>query len=340
MGIKAKGEFPVIKVGLEVSPPFVIREGGQLSGLGMDLWQQIADSRHIKYSIHEYELEELLKAIEMGEVEIAISPLTVTSSRIKRFSFSQPYYITNLAYAMKKDKDGDMIAFLLKFFTLDFFKAVFSLFLVILIFGLVVWLFEKRRNPKQFRKGIDGIGDGIWWSAVTMSTVGYGDKSPVTLLGRILSIIWIFTGVIVISGLTAGISSSLTVNQLSAQINSLDDLRKFNVGSVPSSGTADFLNRYKIKFSDFNTVEEGLKAVEQGKIKAFVFDNATLSYGVSKGGYDEVIKVIPSSYFKEYFSFASADDELLKLVNESLIEIIESKDWELELKKYNIEYDK
>jgi ABC-type amino acid transport substrate-binding protein len=335
--INAQTSATQLKVGYQIAPPFVITDTNGVSGLGIDLWKQIADSMNVDFSLQKYDLDGLLKAIESGEIDVAISPLTVTASRMTRFNFSQPYYITNLAFAMKIEKSRDLVSFFLNFFTFNFFKAIFSLFLVILIFGLVVWLLEKKRNSAQFRKGLNGIGDGIWWSAVTMSTVGYGDKSPVTAWGRLLSVVWIFTGVIIISGLTAGISSSLTVHQLKTEINGLDDLRKVKVGCVPGTGTADFLNRYRVKFIDFNTVDEGLVAVQNDKIAAFVYDYAALSYYVNQGNFDEVIEVIPSSYYREYFSFASHDYALLKPVNESLIKVIESNDWSLKLKKYHLE---
>ena len=38
----------------------------------------------------------------------------------------------------------------------------------------------------------------FWWAAVTMTTVGYGDKTPVTTGGRIVGLVWMFTSVIVI----------------------------------------------------------------------------------------------------------------------------------------------
>jgi CubicO group peptidase (beta-lactamase class C family) len=47
-----------------------------------------------------------------------------------------------------------------------------------------------------------GIGIGIWWATVTMTTVGYGDKAPMTPGGRIVGLIWMFVGVITISGFT------------------------------------------------------------------------------------------------------------------------------------------
>jgi len=327
-----------VKVGFQVKPPFVIKENNQYSGVCIDLWKKVADSFDINYTLKEYELDELLQSVENGDVNIAISPLTVTASRIQKFGFTQPYYITNLAFATKVEKTNDILAFLSDLFSINFLKAFIPLFMIILVFGVIVWLLENKRNTEQFRKGVNGIGDGIWWSATTMSTVGYGDKAPTTLWGRILGMIWMFTAVIVISGLTASVSSSLTVHNLKSEVSSFDDLRKIHVGCVKGTGTAGFLDQYKIRYTNFNDVEDGIKAVNDGTIEAFVYDDAILNYFVKLSKYNEVIKVIPSSYYKEYFSFASNDNELLKKINEVLIGIIESDKWERDLEKYHIEY--
>jgi len=327
-----------LKVGFQVKPPFVIENNNQYSGVCIDLWKKVADSLDINFSFKKYELDELLQSVENGDVNIAISPLTVTASRIQKFGFTQPYYITNLAFATKVEKTNDILAFLSDLFSISFLKAFIPLFMIILIFGVIVWLLENKRNTEQFRKGISGVGDGIWWSATTMSTVGYGDKAPTTVWGRILGMIWMFTAVIVISGLTASISSSLTVHNLKSEVSSFEDLRKIDVGCVAGTGTAEFLEHYKIKYTNYNNVNDGLKAVNDGTIKAFVYDDAILNYYVQLSKFDEVIKVIPSSYFKEYFSFASNDNVLLKRISEVLIGIIESDGWESDLEKYHIEY--
>ncbi|MFK5855821.1 MAG: transporter substrate-binding domain-containing protein, partial [Bacteroidota bacterium] len=313
--LNANSENRELKVGFEIKAPFVIKDSEHYEGVCIDLWEKIADSLNISYTTKEYQLDDLLLAVENGEIDIAISPLTVTATRIRNFGFTQPYYITNLAFATRLKKGNDLMAFFSDFFSIGFAKAFGSLFFIILIFGFIVWLTERKRNPEQFREGMKGVGDGIWWSAVTMSTVGYGDKSPVTQTGRILSMIWMFTAVVVISGLTASVSSSLTVHKLKSQISNFDDLRKISVGCVPNSGTSEFLDQYKINFKDFNNVEAGLRAVDNDSLDAFVYDEAVLKYYVHKYKYAEIIKVIPSAYFKEYFSFASTDYELLKDIN-------------------------
>lgn len=338
--VQANTNPDVLKIGFQVKPPFVIKNNSSYFGVSIDLWKEIAVSIDRKYTLIEYELPELLDAIKNGEIDMAISPLTVTSSRIKEFGFTQPYYITNLAYATRAEKDSGFTTLVSNIFSVGFLKSLIPLLMIISIFGLIVWSLERKKNAEQFREGVHGVGDGIWWSAVTMSTVGYGDKSPVTPFGRIIGIIWMFTAVIMISGLTASISSSLTIHKLKTNISNFDDLRKSKVGSIPGSGTADLLDRYRIKYVDFTTVEEGLIAVDKGILEAFVYDDAVLNYFVHKGKFNEKIQVVPSSYSKEYFSFASSNHGLINEVDKTLLGIIESDEWELILKKYNIEYRK
>ncbi len=76
--------------------------------------------------------------------------------------------------------------------------------------ALFVLLSEHVANARQFQT----FGDAIWWSIVTMSTVGYGDKVPVTTAGRIVGSITIISGLILISLFTATISSIFVARKI------------------------------------------------------------------------------------------------------------------------------
>lgn len=56
---------------------------------------------------------------------------------------------------------------------------------------------------------IDTFGDAIWWSLVTVTTVGYGDTFPLTSEGRFVGTFLIFTGIGLFSTVTALIASWL-----------------------------------------------------------------------------------------------------------------------------------
>lgn len=81
---------------------------------------------------------------------------------------------------------------------------------LILAGGLLVFIAEYRTNRQMFAH----LFDAIWWIVVTIATVGYGDKYPITLAGRILGIAIILLGVVAISTLSGTIASIFVERKL------------------------------------------------------------------------------------------------------------------------------
>jgi voltage-gated potassium channel len=65
--------------------------------------------------------------------------------------------------------------------------------------GVLVWLIDREDFPT--------VGHGMWWSLVTLATVGYGDIVPRTTWGRIVGSFVIVLGVTFLSLLTATVTS-------------------------------------------------------------------------------------------------------------------------------------
>jgi len=329
-----------LTIGIKQSPPFIYNnENGELTGLCIDIWKKVSDSLNQPYRFKEMELPELLKAIEDKSIDLSIVPLTVTTERVRQFYFSQPFFITTLAIATNKTEDDKISTFISNFFSVDFFKIIGLLFLIIMFFGFLVWFFERRYNQQQFRKGIRGVFDGIWWASVTMTTVGYGDKSPVSFWGRLFSVIWMFTAVIIISSFTATISSALTVNKMKGSIEGLSDLYRVKVGSLQGSSSGNYLDDNRIGFESFSTIEAGLLALQANQIKAFVYDKAILDFYLARTEFEDKLLSFPINSNKEYFSFASGDKEIIHKINPFLVDVIESKEWGGMLKKYGLQED-
>jgi voltage-gated potassium channel len=84
-------------------------------------------------------------------------------------------------------------------------------FLTALGFILIVWFVvgavEYNIEASAKDGNIKSLEDGIWWGIVTLLTVGYGDRFPVTTSGRILGGILMMAGVVGIAVITAKISS-------------------------------------------------------------------------------------------------------------------------------------
>lgn len=89
-------------------------------------------------------------------------------------------------------------------------QMTIAIFIVINVTAAVVYFFEHRSNPDQYKN----YGDALWWSIVTVATVGYGDIVPKTELGRIFASLTILSGVILLSLLTATISSVFVARKI------------------------------------------------------------------------------------------------------------------------------
>ena len=75
---------------------------------------------------------------------------------------------------------------------------------LLLNISVIVFAFETRAANAN----ITSIGISLWWGCVTVATVGYGDYYPVTLGGRITSVILMVIGLTTIGVVTAQIASS------------------------------------------------------------------------------------------------------------------------------------
>jgi voltage-gated potassium channel Kch len=60
------------------------------------------------------------------------------------------------------------------------------------------------------------IGESLWWSVQTVTTVGYGDVTPKTLSGRLVAAVLMVSAIALISVLTAAISAGF-VNRMQAK---------------------------------------------------------------------------------------------------------------------------
>ncbi|MFD5887822.1 potassium channel family protein [Streptomyces sp. NPDC060334] len=74
----------------------------------------------------------------------------------------------------------------------------------LLMFGSLAVLSVERDAPDG---NIKNLGDALWWSVTTMTTVGYGDHSPTTGLGRLLAVGLMLSGIALLGVVTANIAA-------------------------------------------------------------------------------------------------------------------------------------
>ncbi len=90
-------------------------------------------------------------------------------------------------------------------------RAIANPFAVAILFVILAWFsigdIEYLLENEAVNGNIKSLEDGIWWGIVTLLTVGYGDRYPVTTEGRILAVFLMLAGVMGIAVITAKISS-------------------------------------------------------------------------------------------------------------------------------------
>ncbi|NQD95768.1 transporter substrate-binding domain-containing protein [Pseudomonas sp. CrR25] len=325
----------VLRVGISEVPPFVIQEpDGSWRGISIDLWQSIAEQSGYRYELQPMAFERLLPGLETGQLDVVVGALTMTAEREERFDFTHPFYQTGLAIAVPRNGEGGWAA-LKGLLSWQFVGLVLGLATLLLLVGALVWLFERRRNREQFGGSpAQGLGASFWWAAVTMTTVGYGDKAPLTLGGRVIALVWMFAGLVMVSTFTAAVTSALTVGSLQGGIQGTEDLRRAHVATIDKTVSARYLEGQRIRHSDYPNLLEAMRAVQQGAAEAVVYDLPILQYRngeLGQGG----LRVLPGTFENQAYAFALASGSPYReRLSQAVLRVTGDDDWKKVLALY------
>ncbi len=337
---QAQEASDTLLIGYTQAPPFIIEEEGSREGINIWLWEKVAEDLGLKYKLQRMGFAEMLEALKQGEIDVSINPLTITSERSKKMDFTHTYFSSNstiVVYNSSSLQKG--YQFLRAFFNVNFLRAFFALLLIIILFGIAIWIFEKRVNPSHFRSGWRGIWDGIWWSVVTMTTVGYGDKTPKSRAGKMIALIWMFSGLLFISGLTASVASMLTINQLQSNPEGFNEFKEAEVGCIKNSSTNEFLHeRFFKNINTYGNVSDGLSDLIDGELDAFLYDEPILRYRIKKDPEFERLRLLPIKFDLQFYAFGlpKKNVELKNAISQKILEITESIEWRMILNEYSL----
>lgn len=92
-------------------------------------------------------------------------------------------------------------------------------FLLVYALGMVVIAATVVTTVERGHESIDSFPDALWWSIVTVTTVGYGDMTPVTPAGRAMAVFLMLTGIGLFGGLTANLASVMVRSENDVEEN-------------------------------------------------------------------------------------------------------------------------
>ena len=285
----------VIKVGVTESVPFAIKDiqDGKVTytGITIDLWEEIARDLDIQYEYIDLSLQDNLARVREGTIDIALGAMSVTAEREKIMDFTHPYYMSGLGIVTRTNQTTA-----LAMYGWGLVKAIGMLILIIVVFGVTMRAIEKRNNP-QFEK----FGDGMWFTIVTMTTTGYGDKVPLSTVGRIFAAFMMVSSAIMFPTMVASIVTNISIDQRINQIQGPHDLVNNRIGVIAGTSAVQYMKTHNIPYFEVGSAKELLNMIDDNKLDGGVYDRPMLQYHTKP--FPE-LSVLPATFEHQYYGFA------------------------------------
>lgn len=273
-------EQPPLKVAIRVSPPFVMEADGGYTGMAIELWEGLADSAGIAYDYERYpNIRALVEATANGGADAAISNLTITKTRVEKMDFTQPWFDSGLRIMVAAAGSTSFAEVLSGLQEAGFLKAYGWLVFVIVAATFLMTLFDRRFDKTFSQKWPDGLADSFY-SVMSVVTSGKAPsrKNLFGWAGRVWQAIWLVCGLAVMAFITSSVTSVMTTLSLNNQIQSIADLPGKVVGVFDGSTGEDYAREQGWPVVTFDSLEEGVAALYDDDIDAFVGDAPTLEY--------------------------------------------------------------
>ena len=317
----------VLRVGVVGSQPFVVNQGNGFEGIAVEIWQAIAERANLSYRFQPFDsVATALDALRDGKLDVAVGPISVTASRAREVGFSQPYFQSSLSILSSSESPSAWQR-LQPFFSPSFFIAIAVLLFVLALVGTFIWLAERKTSSDQFPyEPGPGIANGIWLAIVTMTTVGYGDRTPRTFIGRVIAGIWMVVSLVTATSLVAGIASTLTLTGLQTNlVSTAEQLHGKKIAVVTGSTAGVFARRYGAQIVNVSSIAEGAELVRRHSVQGMVFDRPELLYFQTQH-HDSLESVSKAEYDHQGYAFAFplSSQALIHTVNLHLLRMEES----------------
>lgn len=261
-----------LTVAIRDSRPFTYSEDGVQKGFAVDLWNRIAGPEQIGLDsgiVAYRNLESQEVALKSGEVDVVISPLTITAKRLDSYDFSQQYLASGLTLAVPSSKAINFEEAKNVVVQTLFQKGVWNALVLFLVFNLVVAylirLALRAANPDAPPQGRFSAAAGYTLEAIVRTTglKGVGDGFN-SVAGKLLEIFMAIVGT-ALSATILGILTSAFVGAIGeASSVPRDRLTEMRLAVLKCSTTQDFLKeQYEALREDASLSAEAFAAVEE-----------------------------------------------------------------------------
>ncbi len=327
----------VLKIGVAERPPYSMKnELGEWHGIGIDLWEEIAKKLGIKYSYEECLQSEMHDKLKTGEID-SILVTAQSADFLNTEVFTQPYVYSHgaavISHLSLASSLQNIIDHLVKS---GMFLIVMCMFLTMFVISLILVYFEGRSEGGHFEgPPLKRFASALWFTAVTMTSVGYGDSARLSLIGRSITFIWMLLGILFIALFTGSVVSSLTTAELNSSLVRLEDLSHYRCGVFAGAKMENVLLAKGIPCRKYPTLMEGFGALQRGQIGAFALD-AISGTTIVNQEYPGEFKICVMPTIQLVYSFAFRKGEpLFPSINDEVIRSTLAPDWRSRIERWS-----
>lgn len=323
-----------LRVSVYDSEPFVSSDDtGKVSGLDIDIIEEIAKRSNWELEfVFVEQFSDLIPSVENEESDIAISSITITPEREMGVDFSQPYMHTGLGIMVTDDQDisisesiGSWIQMRIPLF-MSLITICFLFVIVLLVFGVLLYITDEQRKKDSsdddgltISEVIKGSLNSTWLAFTTGSTIGYGDVYPKNAPARFVAVLCFFSVAILVSSLTASITSFNVIQKINTGIQGADDLSGTLVATVSGTTSVDAAISYGASVKKYNNIDQAIAAMILGNVDAVVYDEPRLRFFTNGQGRGKV-RLVDSVFESQDYGIAFvSNSEYIEAANIALL---------------------
>jgi polar amino acid transport system substrate-binding protein len=315
----------------DLAPYGSVNADGTFSGASVDLWRRVAETAGLQYNfVAVPQMETLLAGVRDGRFDVAIGAITITSERAAQLDFSYPAHRSGVAVALVKDNGAVAALRAYSLVVLQLSSIIGATLALLVLIGVVMWWIERPRDPTDAmeKSSVMTFRDGVYWAVVTMTTVGYGDKTPKTPTGRLVAILWMLASVALVSLLSASLVSRLTAEHMESRAPFKEsELVGERLAAAAFSSGAEYLDDAHLQYTKYGSLGEALAALAEGREDVVVNSVGALRYLVA-ARFWRTLRVPPSLLAPAYMAFAlPLRSPYKRPIDRALIKITGSAEW-------------
>ncbi|MGO1521720.1 MAG: transporter substrate-binding domain-containing protein [Sphingobacterium sp.] len=292
-----------LKIGVHLSPPFVMESGGQLTGMTIEFWEALAKELNLSYTYQKVStFRELVQGAQTGQFDVAVSNLTITRERAMRIDFTQPWYDSGLRVMIDQNQKTGFFDVISGLDSAGHLRTYAWLALVILVTTLLLTFFDRKFDKNFPQAWPDGLAESFY-QVMSITTSGKTTrKNLFGWKGKIFSALWLVCGVAVLAYVTSSVTSVMTTMSLTNQVYSVADLSRKNVGVVSGTISEEYAQRLRLHRISYRDIDEAVAALLDGKIAAIIDDAPILEYYVRKHP-EETVAVVGPIFKPDKYGF-------------------------------------